>query len=452
MSEAAAVDDRFLDPQEESDYHAASALLLDPPPSSQKAQLLLFSLIAFIGATYAQDAVKSLVDLMMLLGILTVHELGHVVGMRLFGYRDVKMFFIPFFGAAASGRRRGVERWKQGVVLLLGPVPGILIGAVLAYAGGPELRTLALMTIAVNAINLLPLSQLDGGQLFQILLFARHRHVEVVFLVVTAGLIVVAGAFGSMIFIAFLGAFMLMQVPHRRRILATAHLLRDQLPGDPAELDDAKRRTLYRAMWDCLPSQWQTQWRGKPRPQAQVMEDILERATQASPDVNASVSLGAVWLVAMFVAVVSIAETLPPQPSPGLAVPNAASAEWRVVSHDAPRFSITMPVDPIDEGGADEGQLIGIVANEFTYLVRWTTVGDGGERWLAAQSETLLKRGRVVSDNRIDEHERRSSVELQGGPIEVARLVVAGGIGYMVVATAPPGLDAVRFVESFTTY
>lgn len=452
MSEAVADEGGFLDPQEESDYQAASTLLVDPPPSSQKAQLLLFSLIAFVGATYAQDAAKSLVDLVMLLGILTVHELGHVVGMRMFGYRDVKMFFIPFFGAAASGRRRGVERWKQGVVLLLGPVPGIMIGAVIAYAGGPELRTLALMTIIVNAINLLPLSQLDGGQLFQILLFARHRHVEVVFLVVTAGLIVVAGALGSMIFIAFIGAFMLMQVPHRRRILGAAHRLRDQLPADPAELDDSKRRTLYRAMWGSLPAAWQKQWRGKPRPQAQVMEDILERASQTSPDLNTSVTLGAVWLVAMFVAVVSIAETLPPRPSPGLAVPNAPSAEWRVVDHEAPRFSITMPVDPIDDGGADEGQLIGIVANESTYLVRWTTVGDGGERWLALQSETLLKRGRVVSDNRIDEHERRSSVELPGGGFEIARLVVAGGIGYMVVATGPSGMDALRFVESFATY
>lgn len=119
--------------------------------------------------------------------------------------------------------------------------------------------------------------------------------------------------------------------------------------------------------------------------------------------------------------------------------------------HEAPRFSVTMPVEPIDDGGPDEGQLIGVVSSESTYLVRWTTVGDGGERWLASQSETLLHRGRVLSDNRIDEHERRSSVELQGGAIEVARLVAAGGIGYMIVATAPPSVDSARFVESFAT-
>jgi Zn-dependent protease len=449
MSEEVAVDDRFLDPREEADYRDASALLLDPPPSSQKVQLLLFSLVAFIVATYAQDMAKSVVQLATLLGILTVHELGHVVGMRMFGYRDVKMFFIPFFGAAASGRRRGVERWKQGVVLLLGPVPGILIGAVLAYVGGPELRTLALMAIIVNGVNLLPLSQLDGGQLFQILLFARHRHVEVVFLFVTAGLIAVAGALGSMYFILFLGLLMLMQVPHRRRILATAHLLRGQLPADPAELDDRKRRTLYRAMWDSLPAQWQTQWRGKPRQQAQVMEDILERATMVSPDTNASVALGAVWLVAMFVALVSVAETLPPASPRGLTAPRAAAIDWQIVVHDSPHFTITMPVDPIDDGGADEGQLIAVTGTDATYLVSWTTVGDAGERWLALQNDTLLKRGRVVSDKRIDEYERHSSVELAGGAVEVARLVIAGELGYMIVATAPPGSDSLRFVQSF---
>ena len=37
--------------------------------------------------------------LAILVGVLFVHELGHWVAMRVFGYRNLKMFFIPFFGA-----------------------------------------------------------------------------------------------------------------------------------------------------------------------------------------------------------------------------------------------------------------------------------------------------------------------------------------------------------------
>src|SRR5688572_11854119 len=32
-------------------------------------------------------------DILMLVGVLLFHELGHYVGMRLFNYQDVKMFF-----------------------------------------------------------------------------------------------------------------------------------------------------------------------------------------------------------------------------------------------------------------------------------------------------------------------------------------------------------------------
>jgi len=41
----------------------------------------------------------------MLVGVLFFHELGHYVGMRIFGYRNVRMFFIPLFGAAVSGQK-----------------------------------------------------------------------------------------------------------------------------------------------------------------------------------------------------------------------------------------------------------------------------------------------------------------------------------------------------------
>lgn len=62
---------------------------------------------------------RSLKDLALLIPVLFFHELGHWAGMRLFGFRDVKMFFIPFFGAAVSGRGQGVASWKEALGVLL---------------------------------------------------------------------------------------------------------------------------------------------------------------------------------------------------------------------------------------------------------------------------------------------------------------------------------------------
>src|SRR3954464_7761001 len=110
---------------DEVDFRATQQLLINPPPTRQKTRLLLLSLVAFIGAALLMRGTSSLVDLALLVGVILFHELGHMAGMIVFGYRDVRIFFIPFLGGAATGRKRGAERWKESCVLLLGPLPGI---------------------------------------------------------------------------------------------------------------------------------------------------------------------------------------------------------------------------------------------------------------------------------------------------------------------------------------
>src|SRR5205814_799130 len=106
------------------------------------------------------------------------HEAGHFLGMRLFGYRNVRMFFIPFFGAAVSGKKHAAPAWQQGLVLLLGPLPGLLAGVVLVFVLHVHLRSwigdFALCLIIVNGLNLVPLVPLDGGRLIDLLLFSRR--------------------------------------------------------------------------------------------------------------------------------------------------------------------------------------------------------------------------------------------------------------------------------------
>src|SRR3989344_6457092 len=65
--------------------------------------ILIFvaSLLLFL---VAGSALWSWTIALLLVPILLFHELGHYVAMRIFHYRNLRMFFIPFLGAAVSGR------------------------------------------------------------------------------------------------------------------------------------------------------------------------------------------------------------------------------------------------------------------------------------------------------------------------------------------------------------
>jgi Zn-dependent protease len=96
--------------------------------------------------------------------------------MRAFGYRDTRILFIPFLGAVTTGRQENVSRDRRAIVLLAGPLPGLLLGLGLSLVGAahdPLIGHAAGLLVAINAFNLLPLAALDGGKLLEALLFSR---------------------------------------------------------------------------------------------------------------------------------------------------------------------------------------------------------------------------------------------------------------------------------------
>src|SRR4051812_4730695 len=156
----------FDDPVQEREYQATSQQLLNPVPIAQQAKFRLLVTTFVMFAAISLSRGSSITELGLLVGVIMVHELGHALGMLLFGYTDVRIFFIPLFGAAASGKKRGAAKWKQAIVLLMGPLPGLIAGTVLLLTGASDLlRTVAVQLVAINAFNLLPLAPLDGGQL-----------------------------------------------------------------------------------------------------------------------------------------------------------------------------------------------------------------------------------------------------------------------------------------------
>jgi Zn-dependent protease len=126
----------------------------------------------------------------ILMGVLLVHEGGHALAMRAFGWKDLSMFFVPFIGAMVTGKPTEVRAWKEAVVLLAGPLPGLLAGVALllmpivipeSAAAVERWRDVALIAIGVNLFNLLPITPLDGGRLVETALFSRWPRLRLLF-------------------------------------------------------------------------------------------------------------------------------------------------------------------------------------------------------------------------------------------------------------------------------
>lgn len=115
-----------------------------------------------------------------------LHELGHVIAMRIFGYKNVRMLFVPLFGGLATGEPRELDAGKNALVALAGPLFGLLtagLAGAAAYALGsaPWLVEFAWVSLGLNILNLVPFVPLDGGQVANEALFSRYPVLELLF-------------------------------------------------------------------------------------------------------------------------------------------------------------------------------------------------------------------------------------------------------------------------------
>jgi Zn-dependent protease len=208
--------------------------------------LVLFALVLL--------AFTSAIKVGIIVGVVFLHELGHYAAMRFFGYRDVSIFFIPFFGAAATGVKERAPVWQQVIVLLMGPVPGLILGCFLwiglAKVEHPVVCELASWLVALNLLNLAPLEPLDGGRLVNLLLFYRRPLLEAGVLVASAVTLAVAGEFLLSSWLLFaVGVLVLFQVPRRYATARAAQRLADQWPDlteDLGKMSQEQFRDLFR--------------------------------------------------------------------------------------------------------------------------------------------------------------------------------------------------------------
>lgn len=153
---------------------------------------LIFSLLAFIGVFYFLGLDLNLIFLIVL--VLFIHEMGHLIAMKTFGYEDVGMMFIPLIGAVVSGRKENLSQLQKIIVVLAGPIPGIIIGIVLIELGNLQLIDerfifMGIIFIILNAMNLIPVDPLDGGRFFESIFFSMNTSLKIIFSIFSASIV-----------------------------------------------------------------------------------------------------------------------------------------------------------------------------------------------------------------------------------------------------------------------
>jgi Zn-dependent protease len=190
--------------------------------------ILLFVSLGLISASWS--------DIVILVLVVFIHEMGHLIGMRLFRYRDVQMFFIPLFGAAVAGSETNPSGATRAVVALLGPLPGIVLGiicAVLYFTGNQDIYLqLARTFLFINAFNLLPLHPLDGGRILEEVVFSRSARVELLFKGTTGLALVGLAVTLQSIVLGLFAVFILAVLPTTYRMAKTAQQLKRDIPNE----------------------------------------------------------------------------------------------------------------------------------------------------------------------------------------------------------------------------
>ncbi len=169
--------------------------------------LTFFSLVLFVG-TFLFLFKDQLRFVLFLILVLSVHEIGHFLFMKLFKYENVRMLFIPLMGAFVQGSKEKYSQKESFLVISAGPFPGIWIGSAILIAASifqeEWMLELSFLFLFLNMVNLIPIDPLDGGQLFKLFVNKNRDLFLMLFALISSLLMIFVGwMIDSYIILAF---------------------------------------------------------------------------------------------------------------------------------------------------------------------------------------------------------------------------------------------------------
>ncbi len=187
-----------------------------PSTNRSLTSLGIFLLLFFL--LFGQD----LRFLVVMLGVLAIHELGHFIYMQRLGYKDGGMFFVPLLATYLDGEKTDISQKQRLTIIMAGPVPGLVFGLLLYWVSRqfeqPDLLLPAQIFLFLNVFNLLPFTPLDGGRLLETLYFDRNHTIQIVFMILISVLLAMLALITANYFLLIVPIFLVMSVSARMRI------------------------------------------------------------------------------------------------------------------------------------------------------------------------------------------------------------------------------------------
>jgi Zn-dependent protease len=155
---------------------------------------------------------------LMIVFVLFIHELGHIIAYRMIGQPWGRMMFLPFLGAIAIPKLPFEKQSQLVFSALMGPGFSLLLAiacyAALQFNAHPvdykfPLIWLGLLTVGINALNLVPIEPLDGGVVLRSILARLTKSYARLFLVVLSLGFVALGVYFSIAILVMFGAIAL---------------------------------------------------------------------------------------------------------------------------------------------------------------------------------------------------------------------------------------------------
>jgi Zn-dependent protease len=263
-----------------------------------KTGMLLVTVILF-GVSFG--LLLSLETLFFLIVVLFIHEAGHLFGMWLFGYKDLRMLFIPFMGALASGKKEKVSAWQEAIVLLLGPMPGYILGITVLFSQAewiPEwLAEYAILSVILNAINLLPVMPLDGGRIVSLGLFNRLPMFQLFLTLVSTLVLAYAGIFLGEPAGLIISIILIITLPNLwKEIQLLRYLLKQKLHKDFNGTEQLLEIVNSHPLWEKM----------MPQNKWPLLDSLSYRVQHANAGLITCVAILALWLTTIILPVYAV--------------------------------------------------------------------------------------------------------------------------------------------------
>ena len=169
---------------------------------------LFLLMLLIVGAFTGQ-----LVNMLVALSIVFLHELGHIAAATLCGQRFIQIEFMPFGGVAKSDSLVALSTSREILISVAGPLVNILIALMLICAAhffpsiSGRLQYALETTLMMAFINSLPAMPLDGGRVVNAALSYRLGAKRASIIVSVIGRIVATALLGVTVYGLFNGIY-----------------------------------------------------------------------------------------------------------------------------------------------------------------------------------------------------------------------------------------------------